>query len=60
MTSITKQCIVTQPKVKCKVCNVAIKEVARHFRQMSCIQTYYEELGVNIEIEESDKMCSLL
>ena len=48
------------PKVECKVCNVAIKEVARHFRQMSCIQTYYEELGVNIEIEESDKMCSLL
>ena len=36
------------PKVKCNACNVAIKGVAMHFRQMSCIQTYYEELGVSI------------
>ena len=37
------------PKVKCKACNVAIKGVARHF--MSCIQTYYEEIGVSIVLK---------
>ena len=42
-------------KVKCKTCNLVIHGAARKCGQASYIQAYYNELGFDMELDDSDK-----
>ena len=42
-------------KVKCKTCNLVIHGAARKCGQASYIQAYYNELGFDMELDNSDK-----